>query len=426
MTEMNVSVVDAMVAQATSERLRLGDPRVTAFLADLSLRLSRPAVSRDHPELVPLGFFLRRTHLTRLLAGLDGLRVPRGLVFHVPPANVASMLLYPWALSALVGNPNIVRLPSAGTPALAVLRTELDAAIASADPVVGRTQRLVEYGHDDAVTGALSHACRLRVLWGGDQTVTRLRRLPLPPRSRELVFPNRSSAAALSAPAWLAASVETRTAVVTGFYNDAYWHGQAACASPLTICWVGEPDQVAVAADHFVAELAAVVAAREPVDAAAAVEQRVRTYGLAVEGTATSIRFTGTALAMVGLAPGQLLGQWSGTGTFGMLRLAELADLAVLIDERHQTLTHFGFSPAELTDLAGRLGGRGLDRVVPIGEALAFEPIWDGYDLLREFSRPVILRPAASAPDMAAHPTGEHMPGRLVPSLGPASRTALR
>jgi hypothetical protein len=50
-------------------------------------------------------------------------------------------------------------------------------------------------------------------------------------------------------------------------------------------------------------------------------------------------------------------------------------------------LSHFGFTEAELTDLVRALAGRGIDRVVPVGQVLAFAPIWDGYDLLREFTR---------------------------------------
>jgi len=31
----------------------------------------------------------------------------------------------------------------------------------------------------------------------------------------------------------------------------------------------------------------------------------------------------------------------------------------------------------------------GVDRVVPIGQALSFSNIWDGHDLLREFCREI-------------------------------------
>ena len=57
-----------------------------------------------------------------------------------------------------------------------------------------------------------------------------------------------------------------------------------------------------------------------------------------------------------------------------------------------QTVSHFGFTKDELTGFASALGGRGVDRIVPFGSALAFSAIWDGYDLLAEFSRLVNVR----------------------------------
>jgi hypothetical protein len=58
---------------------------------------------------------------------------------------------------------------------------------------------------------------------------------------------------------------------------------------------------------------------------------------------------------------------------------------------RDQTVTHFGFTAPELTDFARAVAGAGIDRLVPIGEALTFAAVWDGYDLLREFTRVTTL-----------------------------------
>jgi hypothetical protein len=42
-------------------------------------------------------------------------------------------------------------------------------------------------------------------------------------------------------------------------------------------------------------------------------------------------------------------------------------------------------------DLAERLGGRGIDRWVSMGHALDFGAVWDGYDLLGELTRRVVV-----------------------------------
>jgi hypothetical protein len=78
-----------------------------------------------------------------------------------------------------------------------------------------------------------------------------------------------------------------------------------------------------------------------------------------------------------------------GGGLLFQFHTASLADIAPHVRRRHQTLTYFGFDPAELLALVQNLQGRGLDRVVPIGQALQFSSVWDGYDLLAEFTRTV-------------------------------------
>jgi hypothetical protein len=193
----------------------------------------------------------------------------------------------------------------------------------------------------------------------------------------------------------LAAPPSTRDTAVLGFYNDSYWFDQAACASPRAIYWVGEPAATAAARADFFARLGAVIHSKQPqVDAAMAVEKRVATYGLAVDGIATDISFAGNALATVELAgPEGIPRRWLGTGTFPHSRVAALADLARVVQRRDQTVTHFGFTADELMSFAQVLAGRGVDRMVPIGQALSFSAIWDGYDLMREFTRLTVVQP---------------------------------
>jgi hypothetical protein len=62
------------------------------------------------------------------------------------------------------------------------------------------------------------------------------------------------------------------------------------------------------------------------------------------------------------------------------------------VDEGDQTLTHWGLEEAALREFALAAGSRGLDRVVPIGEALAFDVVWDGFHLMDDMLRRVRVR----------------------------------
>ncbi|HEX6470980.1 MAG TPA: acyl-CoA reductase [Streptosporangiaceae bacterium] len=391
--------IDALLAELAAVPaggpLTVGDERVIDFLSGVSKRLLDPAVTRRHPELGPLGFFLRRAELLRALpAPADGRRQPRGLIFHVPPANVDTIFAYSWALAALTGNHNVVRLSARAAGAAEAVLAALNEALAGAHPAIGQTQRIVTYGHDAEVTERLSAACDLRVIWGGDRAVNDVRRHPIRPLARDLTFPDRASFAAVSVPGWAAADHDARRAAAAAFAADAYWFDQAACASPRAVYWIGPDLAAARARAEFDALLAAAVRDRGwAIEPAMAVQNRVGAYGAAADGTATAIGFVSDMVTTLDLAvPAAYPRARLGTGVFAHATLARLTDLAGVVDRRDQTLTYFGFSAEELRDLATALAGRGIDRIVPFGAALSFSPVWDGYDLPREFTKIMTIR----------------------------------
>ncbi|WP_250002510.1 acyl-CoA reductase [Actinoplanes sp. M2I2] len=374
----------------SDDRLTVGDPRVIDFLAKLARKLLAPAVARRHAELGSLGFFLRPAELHRTVNHLkrdDALVFPRGNVFHIPPANVDTIFVYSWALSALAGNHNVVRISERSATAADTILTALNEVLADADPVIGRTQRMITYGRDDQVTAALSQWADLRVIWGGDSAVAAIRKHPLRPSARDLTFPDRTSWAAVSAAGWRAADPARRREAVLGFTNDSYWFDQAACSSPRTVFLVGEDtDDVR---EEFVELLLQVVDQRGwEIDAAMAVEKRVNAYGLAATGAISSMQFPANSVTAMSLitvpdAPRR----WIGAGAFPFAQVGSLLELVPAMNRQDQTFSHFGFTHDELKAFALELGGRGVDRIVPFGSALTFGSIWDGFDLPREFTR---------------------------------------
>ena len=124
---------------ATKHDVRPFDPRTMDLCEALSERLMR---LREHPEAVALGFWMRPAALARMRTEFEAsiprhqLAVPRGLAFHITPANVDTLFVYSWVLSLLVGNANIVRVSSRST----AVRTRILEAVAAvlAEPGHGR------------------------------------------------------------------------------------------------------------------------------------------------------------------------------------------------------------------------------------------------------------------------------------------------
>ena len=80
-----------------------------------------------------------------------------------------------------------------------------------------------------------------------------------------------------------------------------------------------------------------------------------------------------------------------GGGLLFQHRIAALEELIPFVQRRDQTMTYFGYDPPELKTFAAKLNGRGVDRIVPAGQALQFDRFWDGYDLLQELTRHVYI-----------------------------------
>ncbi len=392
--------VEELVAEAraalSTDALRVADPRVIQLLEEFSRVLLSPTLTRRHPELGSLGFFLRRAELRRtaerLKASTDGLVAPRGVVIHFPPANVDTIFVYSWAISALAGNANIVRLSArAGATSQAIIKALAETA-RHADPAIQRSQAFITYGHDDDVTRSLCAACDLRVIWGGDGSVDAIRRFPLQPHARDMTFPSRSSIAVISTSAYEQASDDERERLAEAFANDLFWFDQAACSSPRTLVWIGDTGRSEAARGTFLPRVAATARRRGwEIDAAMAVQQRVSTYTFVADGDADRLAFVDDMIVDMRLTGSRLPRTWLGAGVLAHLDLPNLEALAAYIGRRDQTVAHYGFDRPRLMAFAETLGSRGVDRIVPIGRALSFDVVWDGVDLAREFTRMVTV-----------------------------------
>lgn len=373
------------------------------FCAQLSEALFADRSNQRYPQLVALAFALRPAELGRLtqayqaLQTTDTLLVPRGLVFHIPPANVDTVFVYSWLYSFLAANRNVIRLPRERTePMQRLYDTFARLMAAAAHPAIQTNTVMVSYGHEPEINAALSGRCDLRVIWGGDGTVAELRKIPLPPHARELTFADRRSMAALSAPAFLALGDEARIKLGEAFYNDAFWFDQMGCSSPRVVVWCG-PDEARIAAARAFQEVAqrAISAKGYRVDTGTALAKLTYAYREVLDRPLTAVARISNELFLLPISELPRDGrEHPGGGLFYQYGTGALDDIAPFIDRRDQTLAHFGFTPQQLLGFARLLNGRGLDRLVPFGDALRFHRYWDGCDLLAEMLRRVHIVPS--------------------------------
>ena len=378
------------------------DERVIRFVAEWSRRVLTSPYLREFPEVTALGYWFRTAHLremsraqTNHIAG--HIQIGRGLAFHLAPSNVDSIFMYSCLISLLAGNINLVRVSQKQAKQQDFLmRTLMESAQEPDATEVAERLLILTYPHNEQITAEISEACMVRVVWGGDATIRAIRSIPLRPTATEICFADRFSLAAFSSIAVKTADTNAFRDLIRGFYNDAFWFAQQACSSPRMIVWVGTEPDTAEAKQRFWSALSKEVVRRHAENTpTTAMARLVASYEYAAHGLAKL-----SADDLWNHFPSRMEGttsRWDdmrefhcGNGFFIQVQVPFLTGLASQLTDKYQTLVVYGFSEQDKRDLINSLGPRSLDRIVSVGKALAFDPVWDGQNLIRSLTRIIV------------------------------------
>ncbi len=188
---------------------------------------------------------------------------------------------------------------------------------------------IVSYGHETEPTALISQEADVRLLWGGDESIERLRAVPAGPGTHDLTFGDRFSFAVLRPEAVLQPDQPLLHTLAEELYNDAYWFDQLACSSPRLLVWVGSREDVDVARRVLFDELTEVIAAKGyALAAGASISKLNYLYGALIDRPVESVYRSGNELAVLRLS--DLAGfdrTHPGAGLFFEARVDSLTDL---------------------------------------------------------------------------------------------------
>ena len=397
--EVDLEVVLARLCGPSAYEFVSFAPEILQFCSSFSRALFHDSEAKRFPELQALAFWMRSSALERHRQEFEKLKsestwlVPRGLVFHIPPANVDTVFMYSWLLSVMAGNRNVLRISPRAALQTTVICRLFNACLEGASEAMRSNTVMIRYGHERDVTAAISALSDVRVIWGGDASVISLRSIPVPPHCKELTFPDRYSLSVMRASKYLEADVNVRLDLAARFYNDTYWFDQMACSSPRLLIWYGGRKDCCAASDAFLQELQDEIARRGYLtDTSGGMNKFTFLSRSILDEPVIAARRLDNQLIVAQVENIRQLRRDHCGGGFLFQHYSErFEDLAAHIVRKDQTLTYFGFDKSELMSFARLLNGRGVDRIVPIGNALTFQRYWDGYDLLAEMIRHVYI-----------------------------------
>lgn len=380
---------------SASETLRTPFSDSSFFvLEEFSRSLLKSTYARAVPQLVTLGFWLRKAAITELHNRFNGdgnqstVKVPRGLAYHLPPANVDTLFIYSWALSFVVGNSNVIRVPSNPSKVALWCLEELLSVLDKAQ--LDSSQIFCSYNHSSTIGKDISAVCDLRVIWGGDEKVRQVSLDPVKPDGLSIGFSDRKSLCLIKTEAYARCEESERLNLAEKFYNDLYWFDQLGCGSPRVVVWVGKgsPDT-----KLFYELLSATIEEKGyRVEQHTDISKLVFANELVGKGIANRAQRCSSELTVLDSElHSAALEHVHGGGLLFQMSMDNLSDITSLVRQDLQTLTTFGFDKDEKIKLARELNGKGGYRIVPVGSALNFNSIWDGIDLLGHFSRQITI-----------------------------------
>ncbi|MCE5343603.1 MAG: hypothetical protein LLF96_08500, partial [Eubacteriales bacterium] len=220
---------------AQTPALQPFDPRATAFLAAVSAALLKDPRVKTYPDVTTFAFFCRRANLAALRVSCGDLsgRLGRGLVFHIAPGNVPMNFAYSLVTALLAGNASVVKAPSRIFTQTALVCETMAQLLAGQHADMRPYVNVVSHPREQQpVTEVFSALCDARVVWGGDETIRRVRQAPLSPRAVEVTFADRWSLMVIDAQIVLAMDDSVLATAAQGFYNDTWLLDQNACTAP--------------------------------------------------------------------------------------------------------------------------------------------------------------------------------------------------
>ena len=362
------------------------------FLNQVSRELLADREAKGYPDVVTFAFWIRKAgmeHERRRFLSRGGLRMGRGVVFHIAPSNVAVNYAYSFAVGFVLGNGGIVRLPSKEFPQVEIINRAIKKVLEKREYEKWRDSIVfLRYERNREINDYFSSICDVRVIWGGDSTIGEIRKSELPARAGEITFGDRYSLCVIDAEAYMGAEDKDRLAV--DFYNDTYLTDQNACTSPRLVCWLGEKDKMGHVKELFWERLWKVVEERYVFQPVQYVDKLVNCCMAAAKAEGVHVvRMRDNRIVRVEVEDlDPVIQEYRGdSGMFYECEIGDVMELAPICNGKVQTVVMVGdrkrMEPLVMS------GVKGIDRVAEIGKSMDFGFVWDGYDLRERLTRRV-------------------------------------
>ena len=372
------------------------DGEICKFLSRLSKELNKIKDSNMYPDIKTLSFFCREKNIERLKNNFLkydlNLRSGLGLLFHITPSNIPVNFAYSLIFGLLTGNSNIIKVPSNNFMQIKLICTVINKILKNNFKNIRDMINVVKYKDNDEFTKLISLKCDARIIWGGDNTIQKIRNFKINPRAFDLSFADRYSLSIINSKKFSHLKSSEVKKLLNKFYNDTYIVDQNACSSPHLVIWYGKIKKNTI--EKFWSNLSEIVDKKYDLTEDMTMTKYTKLCKEIISNSNTSISKYKNNIYTIDLKKlSKDINNFRGVyGYFYQTKIKNLNYINKIINKKVQTLTYFGFNKNFFQKFFTNNFLQGIDRVVPIGQALDIDLIWDGYNLNSTLTRIIDIR----------------------------------
>lgn len=398
---MITGIIPKIIFSSTSELpvlktnnyfIDVADVLVLSFLSDLSKSIIRDPFYKAEPSFISLGFWLRKSNMKRILSensyikGIDSFVVkPIGKVFHLCPSNVDTMFIYSLVLALLAGNKNVVRISSKLESDLIFRLFDLFNSLLEKEKYKSLIDyiNVVSYERSNKLNEEISSNVNGRIIWGGDETVNQFKKFATKPKVKDLYFTDKVSLSIINL-VDISKFNNSVDDIVTNLYNDIYTFNQKGCSSPHSLFIVGLTIDKKEILERIYIKISEMAEAKyeEDISSIASLKLNQSVVDIIEEKIVKTMN-SSNYITFSELSSNEIPHS-CGAGYLYYKLVDTLEDVIPFINAKTQTITYTGLNNLEIKEFLNKIDVETVDRIVPIGKALDFDYIWDGYNIFME------------------------------------------
>lgn len=382
-----VGDTDILCGMPAVPSLPMFSEQMTDFLSALSRELLNDRKAKQFMDVVSYAYWIRKASLTSVTEKHTDRknRIGRGTAIHFAPSNVPVNFAVSMTSSLLAGNCTAIRISNKKFEQADIICGAINKLIENEFTYIRPYLCIMRYDYDADITRELSSICDIRIIWGGDRTIEEIRKAPLPPRAIEMTFSDRHSIAVINSDEYLKCDPD-KTA--KDFYTDTYYTDQNACSSPRLVVWTG--NNISSAKKIFWNALKKIAEKDYDMKPIQAVDKYSSVCMLGMSGTSSAKLVSEDNLIMrteVESLSEDLMDYKNSGGLFYEYSAADLSELVPVLSKQCQTISVLGVPKEDILELVFKYGVKGVDRIVPLGQTMGLEFIWDGFKMIENMTR---------------------------------------